>query len=154
MIAVASAAPAITRRRAGWFALAVSLAASVSLVVIAVAWPEAPPSAGAVPLNVADPESVALAFTQRHQAHDPGACSLATPRWRAQLGRRMNCLPIEQRPRPEVQVLSASREAESAVVVIAVRSHDQTPCQVTVTLALVEDRWLVDSTTPTPVEAR
>ncbi|MGM1062047.1 hypothetical protein [Saccharothrix sp. Mg75] len=154
MIAVASSSTSIARCRAGRFTTAVSLAALAGLTTIAVTWPETPPSARAVPLNVADPESVALAFAQRHQAHDPDACLLATPRWRARLGRHARCLPTEGRPRPEVRVLSASRTAESAMAVIAVRAHDQVLRQITVSLVRVEDRWLVDSMAPTPVEAR
>ncbi|MFC6091625.1 hypothetical protein ACFP3R_20330 [Saccharothrix lopnurensis] len=82
------------------------------------------------------------------------ASPLATQRWRARLGRHARCLPTGHRLRPEVRVLSASRSAESAVAMIAVRAHDEVFQQVMVSLALVGDRWPVDSTTPTPAETR
>jgi hypothetical protein len=154
VIAATPLGPSTGQHRAGRFAAVVSATALASLTTIAVSWPEPPPSAGAVPLDLGDPVSVALAFTQRHQALDPDACQLATPQWRAKLGRRMRCLPSDPRSHPEVRVLSESRFAESAVALIEIRPHDQTVHQVTVGLALVDDRWLVDSTTPTPVEAR
>ncbi|GAA1308838.1 hypothetical protein [Saccharothrix xinjiangensis] len=130
------------------------MAALASLATIAVTWPETPPSARAVPLDVADPVSVALVFTQRHQAHDPDACLLTTPQQRALLGRHARCLPTGHRSRPEVRLLSASRFAEFAVTMITVRAHDEVLQQITVSLVRAEDRWLVDSITLTPVEAR
>ncbi|WP_447002370.1 hypothetical protein ACRAKI_21850 [Saccharothrix isguenensis] len=151
MIATSPLRPSTAQRRAGLIASVVSAAALASLTIIAVSWPEPTPSADAVPLDLSDPASVALAFVQREQALDPDACRLATPRWRARLGREARCLPTDHRPRPEVRVLGESRSAESAVAVVEVRAHD-VPRQVTVGLALVDDQWLVDSVASAPVE--
>lgn len=152
MIATSPLGPSAAQRRAGLIASVVSAAALASLTTIAVSWPEPPPSADPVPLDLDDPVSVALAFAQRHQALDPDACWLATPRWRARLGRDARCLPTGHRPRPEVRVLGEIRFARSVVAVVEVRAHDDAPRHVTVGLALVDDRWLVDSVAPAPVE--
>ncbi|GAB2992369.1 hypothetical protein GCM10027184_53210 [Saccharothrix stipae] len=145
MIATSPLGPSAAQRRAGMIASAVSAAALVSLTTIAISWPEPQPSVDAVPLDLGDPASVALAFAQRHQALDPDACRLATPRWRAWLGREARCLITDYRPRPEVRILGESRSAQVAVAVVEVRAHDDAPRHITVGLALVDDRWLVDS---------
>ncbi|GAA3464302.1 hypothetical protein GCM10018963_63150 [Saccharothrix longispora] len=105
-----------------------------------------------MPLDIADPVSVAFAFAQCPQVHDPNACTLTVPRWRARLGRHARCLLAERRLRPEVRVPSASRAAAATVAVIAVRAHDRALRQITVSLVPAGDRWLVDATTP--VEGR
>ncbi|MFE9751018.1 hypothetical protein ACFYOT_39450 [Saccharothrix saharensis] len=152
MIPTSPLRPSAAQRRAGLIASVVSAAALAGLTTIAVSWPEPMPWADAVQLDLDDPASVALAFAQRHQALDPDACRLATPRWRAQLGREARCLPAGHQPRPEVRLLRESRFAGSVAAVVEVRAHGDAPRQVTVGLALVDDRWLVDSTAPEPVE--
>lgn len=152
MIATSTPGPSAAQRRAGLIASVVSAAALAGLTTIAVSWPESVPSADAVPLDLGDPVSVALAFAQRHQALGPDACRLATPRWRAQLGREAHCLPAGHQPRPEARLLGESRSAGSVAAVVEVRAHDDAPRHVTVGLALVDGRWLVDSMAPEPVE--
>jgi hypothetical protein len=49
-------------------------------------------------------------------------------------------------------MVAESRSAESAVAVVEIRPHDDAPRHITVSLALVDDRWLVDSVAPAPVE--
>ncbi|WP_157620338.1 hypothetical protein [Saccharothrix sp. NRRL B-16348] len=152
MIATSPLEPSAAQRRAGLIASVVYAAALASLTVIAVSWPEPLPSADPVPLDLGDPVSVALAFAQGHQALDPDACRLAAPRWRAQLGHELRCLPAGHRPRPEVRVLGESRSSGSVVAVVEVRAYDDAPRHVTIGLALVDDRWLVDSMAPAPVD--
>ncbi|MDU0293318.1 hypothetical protein [Saccharothrix longispora] len=152
MIAVLPSHASAMRRCTGWSTAAVSVTAPATLAAISAAWPEAPSSAHAVPLDIANPVSVASAFPQCPQVHDPIACMLTAPRWRARLGRHARCLLAERRLRPEVRVPSASRAAAATVAVIAVRAHDRALRQITVSLVPARDRWLVDATTP--VEGR
>lgn len=152
MIGDAPSTSSIAERRAGWIASMVSAVALASLTTIAVSWPETPPSADAVPLDLGDPVSVALAFAQRHHALDPDVCMLTTSRGRTQLGREARCLPTDRRPRPEVRVLTENRSAGASIAVVEIRPHAKSPQQIRVGLVRVDDRWLVDSVAPAPVE--